>query len=154
MISKVTATTVVHAPLREVYDQWTQFEEFPTFMSSVAHIEQTSDASTHWRVEIGGVEHEFDAEITEQIPDSWIRWQSLGETKHTGEVEFEAVPDGTRVTLTMGWVPEGFVEKVGAALNIDERAAERDLANFKELMERRGTASGEWRGSINDAKEK
>ena len=64
------------------------------------------------------------------------------------------MPDGTRVSLTMGWVPEGFVEKVGAALNIDERAAEHDLARFKELMERRGTASGEWRGSINDAKEK
>jgi hypothetical protein len=48
----------------------------------------------------------------------------------------------------MMWLPETFTEKVGAALNIDERQAQMDLARFKDLMEEPGGPTGAWRGEV------
>lgn len=150
MITQVTASKLIDAPVRRVYDQWTQFEEFPHFMSAVRSVQQLDDTHTRWDVEIGGVRRQFDATITEQIPDRKIRWESAGEKAHVGEVEFEPEGDGTRVDLSMSWAPEGFVEKVGAVLNLDEMAAERDLAMFATFIADRPAPTGAWRGRVAD----
>ncbi|KEP72576.1 cyclase, partial [Microbacterium sp. SUBG005] len=68
----------VDVPVRVAYNQWTQFEEFPHFMSFVESITQKSDTLTHWKVKIAGAEREFDAEITEQHPDERVAWNSVG----------------------------------------------------------------------------
>src|SRR5664279_575676 len=68
-MSDVIETIEVSVPIRTAYNQWTQFEEFPRFMEGVQEIRQLSDRMTHWKIKIGGVEREFDAEITEQHPD-------------------------------------------------------------------------------------
>jgi len=47
----------------------------------------------------------------------------------------------------MDWTPEGIKEKLGGALNFDDRRVEGDLTRFKELLERRGPSGG-WRGEI------
>jgi uncharacterized membrane protein len=49
----------VAVPIRAAYNQWTQFEEFPRFMSGVREVRQLGDTMTHWVVEIGGVTREF-----------------------------------------------------------------------------------------------
>jgi len=148
MISKMTASTTVDVPVHRAYDQWTQFEEFPRFMSAVERVEQIDDVRTRWDVQIGGAKRTFEARITEQIPDELIRWASIDEEVLAGEVRFSTVPEGTRVDLEMIWHPEGFTERVGAMLDIDDRAAERDLAHFKEFIEDRGSATGAWRGTV------
>jgi uncharacterized membrane protein len=146
--STVTAEIDVDAPLRAVYDQWTQFEEFPRFMSAVQRIDQVDERRTHWVVKIGGVEREFDATITDQVPDDHISWASHGEEVHSGRVSFRPAGDATRVSLEMSWLPETFTEKAGAALGIDEHAAKKDLARFKEFIEDRGRETGGWRGEV------
>jgi len=148
MITQVTATRLIDAPLRRVYDQWTQFEEFPRFMSAVKSIHQIDDTHTRWDVEIAGAERTFDAVITHQVPDQKIAWASVEEPAHTGEVLFESEDGGTRVTLLMSWAPEGIVEQAGAMLNLDERAAERDLDRFADFIAERGAATGAWRGEV------
>lgn len=59
----------VHVPLGTAYHQWTRFEEFPRFMDGVRQVRRLDDRHLHWCVEIGGIEEEGDAEITEQISD-------------------------------------------------------------------------------------
>ena len=66
----------VNVPLRTAYDQWTQFEEFPLFMHAVRWVKQVDDSHLRWRVDIGGIEEEWDAEITDQIPDGHVAWHS------------------------------------------------------------------------------
>jgi len=68
----------VNAPLRAVYNQWTQFEDFPRFMEGVKEVRQLDDKRLHWRAVIGGKEKEWDAEIVEQRPDERIAWTSRG----------------------------------------------------------------------------
>ncbi len=142
----------VRQPVRTVYNQWTQFEEFPQFMEGVNKVVQINDKRLHWETEIGLADREFDAEITEQTPDEVIAWRAIGETKHTGRVRFEPLtPDATRVNVEMAYAPEGFVEKTGDVLGVIDRRVEGDLKRFKELIESRGTETGAWRGEIHES---
>ena len=59
----VEETIDVAVPVRTAYDQWTQFESFPNFMSGVESVTQLTDTTNHWKTKIGGVEREFDTEI-------------------------------------------------------------------------------------------
>jgi uncharacterized membrane protein len=139
----------VDAPLREVYNQWTQFEEFPQFMDGVVEVRQIDDKRLFWRANVGGAEREWHAEITDQTPDTRIAWRSLTGAEHGGAVLFQALPEGkTRVTMRMQYNPEGVTENVGDALGFVGRRVQGDLERFRDLIEERGRASGGWRGEI------
>lgn len=149
MASTVEQSIDVDVPVRTAYDQWTQFEEFPRFMEGVEEIRQITDTQTHWRTKVAGKEKEFDAEITEQTPDQRIAWTSTGGPEHAGVVTFHRLGESqTRIMVQMDYEPEGPVEKVGDALGIVKRRVKGDLERFKELIEGRGTASGSWRGEV------
>jgi len=149
MSTTVSSDIDVDVPVRVAYDQWTQFESFPNFMGGVDEIRQIDEATTHWVVSIGGVKREFDAKITDQVPDSHVAWQSIDEPRHRGRIAFRSDgPQRTHLDLEMEWEPEGFVEKAGAALNIDHLQVRRDLERFKRFIEARGDETGAWRGEI------
>jgi uncharacterized membrane protein len=104
----------VDRPLSTVYNQWTQFEEFPRFMKGVKKVTQLDDQRLHWEAEIGGEHKEWDARITDQIADHLIAWQSEGGVYISGAVEFAAVSrTRTRIDLQLIYDPEGFIESAG-----------------------------------------
>lgn len=148
-MSGVTEHVDVDVPIRTAYDQWTQFEEFPHFMEGVQQVRQTSDTMTHWTVEIAGVKREFDAQITEQLPDERVAWNSTDGTKHAGVVTFHRLDEThTRVTLQLEFEPHGLVEQAGDKLGIVDRRAKGDLERFKSFIEKRGLETGAWRGTV------
>jgi uncharacterized membrane protein len=143
----------VDAPLREVYNQWTQFEDFPRFMEGVEEVRQLDDKHLYWRAKIGGVEREWHAEIVDQVPDERIAWRGLTGVAPSGAVLFRALgPDRTEVTLRVRYEPEGVTEKVGDALGILSSRVQGDLERFQRFMEERGRATGSWRGEIHGDK--
>jgi uncharacterized membrane protein len=149
-MSSVIKSVDVQVPIRTAYNQWTQFESFPQFMSGVESVTQTDATHTHWVTKVGGVRREFDAQITEQHPDERIAWKSVGgDTKHAGVVTFHRLADdNTRVTVQMEWEPEGLAEKAGSAVGVDDLQVKSDTERFKKFIERRGTETGEWRGTV------
>jgi uncharacterized membrane protein len=150
-VSNVEQSVDVDVPVSTAYNQWTQFESFPEFMDGVESISQASDTRTHWVVKVGGVTREFDTEIVEQTPDQAIAWRSTGGDTggHSGRVSFEPLgPASTRVNISLGWEPEGLVEKVGAALNFDQRQVDKSAEDFKKFIESRGAETGAWRGDV------
>ena len=148
----VEETIDVDVPVRTAYDQWTQFESFPQFMSGVESVTQLTDTTNHWAVSIGGVKREFDTEIVEQRPDERIAWRSVDGKSHAGVVTFMPLDaNRTRVSVRFDWDPETFVEKAGAALNIDDLKVKQDLRKFKEFIESRGAETGAWRGEVEDS---
>jgi uncharacterized membrane protein len=155
MTTTVTASTDVDVPVRVAYDQWTQFESFPEFLGGVESVTQISDTLTHWVVSIGGVKREFDAEISDQVPDDHVSWRAIGgEVVHNGRVSFTTQgADSTRVDLAIEWQPEGFVESAGAALQLDDAQVKSDLKRFKEYIEHREMPDGAWRGEIHGGEE-
>lgn len=139
----------VSVPISTVYNQWTQFESFPQFLSGVDEIVQKTDTLTHWKVSIAGVTREFDAEITEQHPDERIAWKSTSGEDHAGVVTFHRLGvDETRISVQLDWTPKGIVEKAGALLQVDDIQIGHDLKKFKELIESNGFETGAWRGSV------
>jgi uncharacterized membrane protein len=138
----------VAAPLREVYNQWTQFEEFPRFMDGVLEVRQIDDKRLHWRAVVGGQEEEWHAEIVDQTPDRRIAWRNLRGAANAGAVLFDSVPGGTRVTLKLVYDPHGPYERLGDLLGFLDRRVQGDLERFKQLMEDHQRATGAWRGEI------
>lgn len=149
-MSQIIETIDVDVPVRIAYNQWTQFESFPHFLDEVESITQQDDTHTHWKVKVGGVEREFDAEITEQHPDERVAWRSTGgDTHHAGVVTFHKLSDNeTRVTVQIDWEPEGLLEKAGSLIGVGKHAVKKDLDNFKKFIESQGTETGAWRGDV------
>ena len=148
-MSDVIETVEVAVPVRTAYNQWTQFEEFPRFMEGVEEIRQVSDTLTHWKINIAGVEREFDAEITEQHPDERVAWHSVGGTDHAGVVTFHRLGDSlTRVTLQLDTTPEGVVETLGDKLGLVKHRAKADMERFKDYIESRGAETGAYREDV------
>lgn len=147
-MAHIEKAIVVEAPLRQVYNQWTQFEEFPCFMEGVKEVRQLDDKRLHWRADIGGIEKEWHAVIVDQTPDTRIAWKNLRGAENAGAVLFESAPEGTKVTLKMTYEPEGAKESIGDVLGFVTRRVEGDLKRFKEFIEDRERATGAWRGEI------
>lgn len=139
----------VSVPVSTAYNQWTQFETFPEFMGGVESITQLDDTHNHWVTKVGGVEREFDTEITEQHPDERVAWKSTDGKSHAGVVTFHRLSDSeTRVTVQLDWDPEGFTEKLGSVVGADDRQVKSDLQRFKEFIEKSGGETGAWRGDV------
>jgi hypothetical protein len=148
-MGSTTHSIDVNAPLRAVYNQWTQFEEFPRFMEGVVEIRQKGPRTLFWKVNVGGQDKQWEAVILEQVPDSRIVWESVDGTQNRGIIAFEPVDfDRTRITLTMEYEPEGFLERAGDALGIPSSQVEGDLNRFRDFIEKREMETGSWRGQI------
>jgi len=139
----------VEAPIRTVYNQWTQFESFPKFMHAVQQVEQKRDDLVHFTVSIGGHKVEYDAEITRQDPDRRVEWHSLAGRDTGGVVTFDPIDaQHTRVALYLEYAPEGPLEHVADLVNVVGMQAKKDLKRFKAFIEERGREEGAWRGKI------
>ena len=141
-MARIEESIDVEVPVETAYNQWTQFEEFPTFMEGIEQVRQIDDTHLHWTAEVGGKREEWDAEITEQHPDHRVAWNATSGKGNAGVVTFHRIDDAqTRVMVQMDWEPEGVTEKIGTALGMDDRRVQGDLKRFKELIEQRGSES-------------
>ena len=150
-MGSITHSIVVNAPLRVVYNQWTQFEEFPLFMEGVEEVRQEGDKRLLWKAKIAGKDKQWEAEITEQVPDKRIAWVSVDGTPNAGEVTFDLMEsERTLITLTMEYEPEGFLETAGDVLGIPSGQVEENLKRFRDFIEQTGKETGGWRGRIGE----
>lgn len=139
----------VNVPVTTAYNQWTQFETFPQFMEGVESVHQLDDKHLHWRAKVAGQEREWDAEITEQIPDDRVAWNSITGARTAGVVTFHRLdPSHTKVMLQLEYEPEGAGESIGDAMGLLTNRVKSDLQRFKEFIETRRTETGAWRGEF------
>jgi len=139
----------IERPVRVVYNQWTEFEEFPRFMEGVKTVRQLDDKHLQWEAEIAGKTKTWQAEIFEQEPDKRIAWRSTSGAMNSGRVDFMPLSaDRTRVALRLSYEPDGAVEKVGDALGLVTARVSGDLKRFKEFIENDATQPEGWRGEI------
>jgi uncharacterized membrane protein len=141
----------VAAPLETVYDQWTQFEDFPKFMHRVERVEQRDATTVVFHEKVWGVRRMWEAEIVEQVPDERIVWRTTSGMQHVGVVTFHELSDRlTRVELNVDIDPDGAIEKIARGARFAKRAARADLKRFKAFVEMRDEETGSWRGAIED----
>jgi uncharacterized membrane protein len=148
-MANIEKSIEVKVPVHTAYNQWTQFEEFPRFMEGVEEVRQLDDTHLHWRAKIAGKEEQWDAVITEQIPDERIAWRNVSGARNAGVITFHKIdPQTTKLMLQLDYEPEGAMENVGSALGVVGRRVQGDLERFKEFVEARGAETGAWRGEV------
>ncbi|MGW7490682.1 SRPBCC family protein [Streptomyces sp. NPDC054786] len=142
----------VGVPVRDAYDQWTQFQEFSTFAKGVVSVEKSDDTSSNWKVKVAKSTRSWRANVTEQVPDERISWTTEG-AKGTvkGVVTFHRITDNlTRVLLVLEYFPKGLFEKTGNIWRAQGRRARLDLKLYRKFIMLRGEATDGWRGEIQD----
>ena len=142
----------VAVPIKVAYNQWTQFEDWPTYMHRVDSANQVDDATVSMSTKTWGITKEFEAEIIEQRPDERIEWNVSEGLAHTGVVTFhELAPRLTRIEVTVDVQPDSLLEKMGRGMRFAKRAVRGDLHRFKAYVEIEEEApEGGWRGTIKD----
>src|ERR687897_2114040 len=142
MAQRVNESIEVEAPVEDIYRYWSNFENFPSFMSNIEEVRMTGQDTSHWRVKGPlGKSVEFDARTTEMDPNRGIGWNTVeGEVMTSGEARFEEVSPGrTRIDVTMNYAgpPGSKVGEVAAnVLSNPERNLQEDLQNFARIVER------------------
>ena len=141
----------IAAPIETVYNQFTQFEEWPNFMHRVKRATQEDDCKVSFAAKIWGITREFTADIETQRPDQRIKWSVSQGMTHTGLVTFhELGPNLTRVMVGFDIEPGGLFEKFARGARHVKRASRGDLHRFKALIEMAEIETGAWRGRIED----
>jgi uncharacterized membrane protein len=132
----------IDAAPEDVYDLWTNYENFPRFMSHVVEVSDLGRRRSHWVVKgPGGTEFEWNSVLTEQSRPHRLAWRSEpgAEIPQSGSIQFERHRGGTHVTVRMSYTPPAGVLGHGLAtlLGADPKARmDDDLARMKAFIER------------------
>jgi uncharacterized protein YndB with AHSA1/START domain len=141
----------VAAPIDVVYDQWTQFEDYPKFMHRVQRVEQRDESHVAFHAKVWGINRMWEAEIVEQRPDERIVFKSVNGVQLTGVVTFHDMAERlTHIELNIDVEPNGPLEKIARGTRVVKRAARGDLKRFKAFVEMHEDETGAWRGEIED----
>jgi uncharacterized membrane protein len=128
--------TDIAVPVEEVYEKWTDFEEFPKFMHRVVSVEKKDTNTIAWQEKIWFSTRQWEGEITDRRKNDRIAWKTNQGTSHSGVVSFHKLDANlTRVLVTMDFRPSGMIEKMGSGLRFVKRAVQADLARFKAYCE-------------------
>lgn len=137
----IQKTLHIEAPVHQVYDFWSNYENFPLFMSHVREVEDLGEGRSHWSVRgPGGVPIEWNAALTQQTPNEVIAWRSEPGSmlENAGIIRFVSTGTGTRVDLRFCYHPPagGAGQAVAELLGSDPRAKlNEDLGRMKALLE-------------------
>ncbi|SCK20808.1 Uncharacterized membrane protein [Streptomyces sp. WMMB 714] len=140
-------------PLRRVYDHWTEFEEFSSFMKGVVEASRGDDETTsEWTGKVGPSKRSWKAEVLEQVPDNRIVWKSSGEATTHGSISFhELAPNLTRIVVVVEYTPGGFLEKTANLWRAQGRRLRLDLKHFLRYVSLGVQEVPEgWRGEIRE----
>nr|WP_314542980.1 SRPBCC family protein [uncultured Massilia sp.] len=132
----------IDAPPEDVYDLWTDYENFPRFMSHVVEVRDLGRRRSHWVVRgPGGTEFAWNSVVTEQTRPHRLAWRSEpgAEIPQSGSIQFEPQRGGTLVTVRMSYVPPAGVlgRSLAALLGADPQSRmQDDLRHMKSFVER------------------
>ncbi|GAA3819445.1 SRPBCC family protein [Nocardioides panacisoli] len=146
----------VGLPISFVYDQWTQFGSFPSFMKKVENVDAVEDEKLHWKAQIWWSHREWDATILEQLPDERIVWRSEGKKGHVdGAVTFhEITSDLTRIIVVLEYFPQGLFERTANIWRAQGRRVHAELQHFRRHVMAHAVLEPDavqgWRGVIED----
>jgi uncharacterized membrane protein len=148
----------IGAPVRVVYDQWTQFQDFSNFMKKVEDVDQKDEQKLTFKAQVLWSHREWEATIVDQVPDERIVWRSKGEKGRVdGAVTFhELGPNLTRVLVVLEYHPQGLFERTGNMWRAQGRRVRLELKHFRrhvmtQAMLHPDDVDG-WRGEIHDKK--
>jgi uncharacterized membrane protein len=132
-----SSITITRSP-DEIYHFWRDFSRFPEIFERLESVQVIDGSRSHWKLALTSARSvEWDAEITDDEPNSRIAWRSLTSSiPHSGEVRFEPATGqrGTKVIVKIQ--PGGLGAGLGKLFGlVPEQHVNIALHNLKQLME-------------------
>lgn len=147
----------VAAPIDQVWELWTNYENFPRFMAHLRDVRRTGDGRSHWAaVGPAGARLEWDAITTAWVPNEVIAWKSVegAAVENAGIVRFRPTSDGgTQIDVRLSYNPPGGAlgHAVAALFGADpKRAMDEDMGRLKSLLEEGKTSTDEGRVELEE----
>ncbi|QBD81528.1 SRPBCC family protein [Ktedonosporobacter rubrisoli] len=133
------ASVEIKAPVHQVYELFTHFNDFPKFMRFVKEVTYYDEQRSHWVVQVFR-RYEWDAVNEDWIPDRQVGWRSIRGLKNSGRVKFRALsPQRTCVDVYIYYSPpSGALGGLGETFGISgyfETCLKEDLQNFARMVE-------------------
>jgi uncharacterized membrane protein len=126
----------------QVWELWNDFEQFPRFMSHFQEIRRLDEDRSRWVAKgPAGIPVEWEAIVTERVPNEVIAWKSVERStvQTTGRVRFRPTPDGnTEIDVHLSYNPPAGAlgHAVAALFGADpKRAVDEDMVRLKTLIE-------------------
>lgn len=148
----------VGVPVGVAFNQWTQYDQWPSFMKKVEQADLDDDsADVDLKLKVFWFHRTQQSSIQDQIPDERIVWRSKGQKGHLdGCVTFHEIgPRLTRILVTLEYYPQGFVERVGNIWRAQGRRLRLELKHFRRHVMMHTILNPDesegWRGEIEDS---
>ncbi len=140
---RVKRSIIVNRPREEIYQLWRNFTDLPRFLQHVVSVRELADRRWHWTVQgPGGLQVEWDAELTEERPHERLAWRSLpgADVDHAGAVQFDHAPGGRGTIMRVEFTYRALAGKAGAAVagllgQSPQKQVGTDLLRFKQFIE-------------------
>ncbi|MDB6153231.1 MAG: cyclase [Chthoniobacteraceae bacterium] len=119
----------------DVYEAWTDFENYPSFMEGVREVRRIDDRRYLWISEFDGARVAWECAITLLIPHQRIAWRVVGDDGASGSVTIEPAGENkTRVTFRLTYgndAPWGAISEAAMRQRVCA-----NLRRFKRLFEK------------------
>jgi uncharacterized membrane protein len=143
----------VRAPIERVWQLWSDYEQFPRFMSHLKEVRRASPDRSHWIAKgPAGTSFEWDAVTTSWVPNELIAWKSVegSAVENAGRVQLRRISDdATQIDVRLTYNPPGGAagHAFATVFGVDpKRAMDEDLVRLKSLLEEGKTTSDQ--GSV------
>jgi len=131
----IDKTIKVAADVRDVYEVWTAFADYPKFMETIETVTIIPDERLHWVALVEEDTIEWDADVVGRVLDERVVWRAI-DGRETGEVRFEKLAGGaTEVTYQLEYDPAAWPGKADTVRHWMRRRVEKDLDQFKKIVE-------------------
>jgi uncharacterized membrane protein len=146
----VERTVLVKAPAAQLWDLWSNFENFPRFMAHVREVTKLDEKRSHW-VAVGpaGLPVEWDAVVSDWVPQQFIRWSSAegSAVETSGQVRLRSISDyetGVDIQLSYRPLVGAAAQAMASMMGADpKQAMAEDLVRLKSLLEDRPASAPE-----------
>jgi hypothetical protein len=156
-LTNIVESIEVGVPIRLAYNQWTTYQDFPTFTKKVENAEPADgNKKVNWKAQVFWSHREWEATVIDQRPDERIIWRSKGQKGHVdGAVTFhELTPTLTKIVMVLEYHPQGMFEHTGNIWRAQGRRARLELKHFERHVMAHALLHPDdvegWRGVIED----
>jgi uncharacterized membrane protein len=139
---EVRKSIFVDAPVEEVFEFWSNFENLARFFENVQEVRRTENPDEYqWTVAgPAGVPVQWRARVTKLVPNQQVGWKTVSDSvvQNAGRVTFEEEDGGTRVNVHLKYNPGvGAIGHAAAKLfgSDPKTLMDQDLARMKTYLE-------------------
>ena len=141
-ILRLEKSLQIARPPAEVFDAWIDIEQLPMMVDTLESVSSIGHRS-HWNARFKGVPVQWDAELTQLLPNQSIAWKSVIGPQHSGRITFSPLGNDTLVHVQMNYAPPArFLRRAFSPFSGDlEGIIEQGLRDVKAYLENRPKSS-------------